>query len=66
MKVSKLDVIIPIFFLIALIVLYFHWECKWDLYITVLAVLLLAVSCITKIVQYREIKRLTDTANVNK
>ena len=58
MKMKYVDVAVSIIFVLALIVIYFFWGCKLDLYITILEGVIIAVTGISKYVQYKKIKEL--------
>ena len=58
MKMKYVDVAVSIIFVLALIGIYFFWGCKLDLYITILASVIIAVTGISKYVQYKKIKEL--------
>ena len=59
MKMKYVDVAVSIIFVLALIVIYFFWGCKLDLYITLLAGVVIVITGISKYVQYKKIKELT-------
>ena len=59
MKMKFVDVAVSIIFVLALIVIYFFWGCKLDLYITLLAGVVIVITGISKYVQYKKIKELT-------
>ena len=58
MKMKFVDVGISVLFVVALAVIYFFWGCHLDLYVTILALLILAVTGLTTYVQYRKLKEL--------
>ena len=58
MKMKFVDVAVSIIFELALIVIYFFWGCKLDLYITLLAGVVIVITGISKYVQYKRIKKL--------
>lgn len=58
MKMKYIDVAVSIIFVLALIVIYFFWGCKWDLYITILAGVIIIITGISKYVQYKKLKEL--------
>lgn len=60
MKMKFVDVAIPVAFVLALIVIYFFWGCKLDLYITVLAGVVVLVTVLTTYVQYKKLKELEE------
>ena len=59
MKMKFVDVAVSIIFVLALIVIYFFWGCKLDLYITLLAGVVIVITGISKYMQYKKIKKLT-------
>lgn len=50
------DIAVTIIFILALVVIYFFWGCKWDLYATVLAALVIIVSVLVRHSQNKKIK----------
>ena len=50
------DIAVTIIFILALVVIYFFWGCKWDLYATILAVLVIIVSLLIGHSQNKKIK----------
>lgn len=60
MKMKFVDIAIPVVFVLALIVIYFFWGCKLDLYITVLAGVVVLVTVMTTYVQYKKLKELEE------
>lgn len=59
MKMKFVDVAVSIIFVLALIVIYFFWGCKWDMYITILVSIIIVITGISKYVQYKKLKELT-------
>lgn len=59
-KQNLLNWIVTILFLIALAVIYCFWGCKWDLIVTIIAVLVAVISMCTLSFQNKKIKELTD------
>ena len=57
-KMKYVDIAVSVVFIIALVVIYFFWGCKLDMYLTVLAGIIIAVSGITTYVQYKKLKEL--------
>ncbi len=53
-----IDIAVSVIFILALIVIYFFWGCKWDIYATILALIILLVTSIITYKQYKEIKKL--------
>ena len=54
------DIAVTIIFILALVVIYFFWGCKWDLYATILAVLVIIVSLLIGHSQNKKIKEFED------
>ena len=52
------DIAVTVIFIIALVGIYFFWGCTWDLYATVLPVLIILVSVIIGFVQNKKMKEL--------
>lgn len=57
-KMKYVDIAVSVVFVLALVVIYFFWGCKLDLYVTVLAGIIVAVSGLASYVQYRKMKEL--------
>lgn len=60
MKMKFMDIAVPAIFVLALIVIYFFWGCKLDLYITILAGLIVLVTVLTTYVQCKKIQELEE------
>ena len=58
MKMKFVDIGVSVLFVVALAVIYFFWGCHLDLYVTILALLILAVTGLTTYVQYKKLKEL--------
>lgn len=58
MKMKYIDIAVPVIFVLALIVIYFFWGCQLDLYITVLAGIVVAVTALTTYLQTKKIEEL--------
>lgn len=58
MKMKFIDIAVSVVFVLAIIVIYFFWGCKWDIYATILAVIIFVVTGIVRYKQYKEIKEL--------
>lgn len=54
------DIGVSVLFVIALVVIYFFWGCHLDLYVTVLAGLIIAVTVLTTYIQYKKIREFDD------
>lgn len=52
------DIAVTIIFILALVVIYFFWGCKWDLYATILAGLVIIVSVLIGHSQNKKLKEL--------
>lgn len=61
MKMKYIDIAVPVIFVLALIVIYFFWGCQLDLYITVLAGIVVAVTALTTYLQTKKIEELEKT-----
>jgi len=59
MKMKYVDMSVTILFVVALFIIYFFWGCHLDLYVTILACLMIAVSVLVTYVQNRKIKELS-------
>ena len=59
MKMKYVDIGISVLFIVALVVIYFFWGCKWDMYITILVSVIIVITGISKYVQYKKLKELT-------
>ena len=57
-KMKYVDIAVSVVFIIALVVIYFFWGCKLDMYLTVLAGIIIAASGITTYVQYKKLNEL--------
>ena len=57
-KMKYVDITVSVVFILALVVIYFFWGCKLDMYLTVLAGIIIAVSGITTYVQYKKLNEL--------
>lgn len=60
MKMKFIDIAVPVIFVLALVIIYFFWGCKLDLYITVLAGIVVLVTCLTTYIQHKKIKELEE------
>lgn len=58
MKMKYVDIGVSVAFIVALVVIYFFWGCHLDLYVTILAAVVIFVTALTGIVQYRKMKEL--------
>lgn len=54
------DIGVSVLFVIALIVIYFFWGCHLDLYVTVLAGVIILVTALTTYIQYKKIREFED------
>jgi len=57
---KKVDIAIPVLFVLALIAIYFFWGCKLDLYVTILAMLVAFVTGLTTYMQHKKIDELEE------
>lgn len=60
MKMKFIDIAVSVVFVLAIIVIYFFWGCKWDIYATILAIIIFVVTGVVKYKQYKEIKELME------
>lgn len=58
MKMKYVDIGISVLFVAALAVIAFFWGCHLDLYVTILAGLIIAVTGLTGFMQYKKMKEL--------
>ncbi len=58
MKLKGIDIAVSVIFVLALVVIYFFWGCKLDLYVTIFAAVVFVITGIIKVMQYRKIKEL--------
>lgn len=63
MRMEKADITVSALFIAALVIIYFFWGCHLDLYVTILAGVVIAVSALVTYVQYKKIKELTEEEN---
>ena len=57
-KMKCIDIAIPVLFVLALVVLYFFWGCHLDLYMTILAGVIILAAGMVRAVQYKRLKEL--------
>lgn len=55
---KKVDLIGIVIFAIILIVLFFFWQCKWDLWATVFAAVVMLASAVAIYLQTRKLNKL--------
>ena len=58
MKEKYLDLTVAVLYVVALVVIYFFWGCKWDWIVTIIAVLVAAISITLLSYQNKMIKEL--------
>ena len=58
MKMKYIDTTIAALFLAGLVVLFFFWGCHLDLYMTILAGVIILVAGMVRAVQYKRLKEL--------
>lgn len=63
MKKNIFDIVAPILFVVALVIIYFFWGCQWDLYITILGV---AVAVVFALIAYKKNKKIKELTKNNK
>ena len=54
------DIVAPILFMIALVIVYFLWGCKGDLYLTILAAVVIVAAAVVAFVQNAKMKKLKE------
>ncbi len=60
MKMKLIDIAVPAIFVIALIIIYFFWGCQFDLYIAILAGIVVLVTVLTTYMQNKKITELEE------
>ena len=63
MKMKYVDIGVSVLFIAALVVIYFFWGCHLDLYVTILAAVIIAVTGLTTYMQYKKLKELESDDN---
>lgn len=58
MKMKNVDRVITLVFIAALVIIYFFWGCRLDLYVTIVAGIILALAGMTTYLQNKKIKEL--------
>lgn len=58
MKMKYVDTTVTLLFIASLIVIYFFWGCQLDLYVTILAGVIILVTAMVKFMQYKKLKEL--------
>lgn len=58
MKMKYIDISVSVLFIAALVVIYFFWGCHLDFYVTLLAMIVIAVTGLTTYMQYKKLKEL--------
>lgn len=59
-NMKYVDIAVTVLFVLALVVIYFFWGCELDMYITILAGIVVAVSALTAFVQNKKLNELGD------
>jgi len=65
MKMKYVDMSVTILFAVALFIIYFFWGCHLDLYVTLLACLVIGTSVLTAYVQNKKINELSGEGEDN-
>ena len=52
------DIVAPILLAVALVIVYFLWDCKGDLHLTILAAVIIVVAAVIAFVQNAKMKKL--------
>ena len=60
------DITVSMLFVIGMVVIYFFWGCHLDMYMTVLAAVIVLASGLVKIVQYKKLKELAPEDGVER
>ena len=60
MKMKYIDIAVTVIFIVAMIVIYFFWKCKWDLVVAVVAGIVVIIAGIVGYRQHKKIKELED------
>ena len=60
MKMKFFDVAAPVLLILALVIIYFFWGCKWALYLTIVAGVIIIVTALIANKQNKKIKELQD------
>lgn len=58
-KMKYVDIAVSAVFVLALVVIYFFWGCKLDMYVTVLAGIIVVASVLATYFQNKKIKELS-------
>ncbi len=58
MKMKYVDTTITLLFIASLIIIYFFWGCQLDLYVTILAGVIVLITAMVKFMQYKKLKEL--------
>lgn len=59
MKMKYVDTTVTLLFIASLIVIYFFWGCQLDLYVTILAGVIVLITAMVKFTQYKKLKELS-------
>ena len=54
------DIAVTMVYVLALVAIYFFWGCTWDIYVTILAGLVVIVSVYIGILQNKKLKQLEE------
>lgn len=53
-----IDIAVTVIFIIAMIVIYFFWKCKWDLIVAIIAGAVVVIAGVIAYLQHKKIKKL--------
>ncbi|MBQ8327166.1 MAG: hypothetical protein IJX86_08835 [Lachnospiraceae bacterium] len=56
---KKVDLIVPILFVVALVAIFFFHGCQMDMVVTILAAVVVALATVARVVQNKKLKQLT-------
>lgn len=65
-RMKMIDFAVTVVFVVALVVIYFFWKCELDLFVTILAGLIIAIAGVITYNQYKKIEKLEADAEENK
>lgn len=57
---KKLDIAVLVLYIVAMVVIYFFWKCSFDLWFTVIALVVVAIATVWMIVQHNKLKKLQE------
>ena len=60
MKMKGFDIAVNMAFILALVVIYFFWECQLDMYVTIMAGIVIVTSIVATAVQNKKLKQVEE------